>query len=431
MDITLRILSAIRTSLRQLITPACISALLCLILNVSFAQLPPAPSPPELSEPLRAQTFKELTSPDYQTREAAEERLMNGDLDTARAIVEYVKRASPEGKVRAASVVEALMLRFLRTQADEKTAELQDLMLKMRLASPEMIGVAFDEFAMLHQTLIARACIRSLLRNNAVIKFEKSLQRIPGLGDGILSDYVQLIYLGSNFTGTKEDLWQISLLLQMSDTRFGTSRGIYHVGDCPIPIRRLEELAAGINGAFVVHRGPAHLGIAGPPTSRFGGSEDWKIINVQPATAAKYAGLQREDAIVRLDGELVGTFDSFTRDLEAYQPADVITLDVIRADTPKKTLTLELSEGQPLGINLDRDFKRFPLIKSVDENSAADEAGLDDMYRIYHVNGRPVFDIRDVEIEISRASGQKAMPLTVRKLEPVKVQLRGWVGEYR
>ncbi|WP_339612595.1 PDZ domain-containing protein [uncultured Rubinisphaera sp.] len=395
--------------------------------SIATAEFPPAPALQELTSEFRQQALNKLDADDYRMRTEAQQILEQGGLETAQALPKYVSTASIEGKVRAEKVLEQITLKLVQTQADEQIEKIQQVTQDFRQADFDLFGPRLDEFQTTYSTLLERASVRRLIRLNAVINFAKANKPIDGISNNIFAiDLPETIFIGDDFTGQEKDLHHFSSILRSSELLLGNGRGIYHIGDCPIPLERLRDLAAGVPGVAVEHRSSAKMGISGSINE-----PDWKIQSVQPGTSAKYAGLQVNDTIVRLDGNLVGNFRSFTVDLEPYQPGDRLTLDIQRDSTKPKIVELELDEKKQFGIEIDADFKRFVLIKSVAKDSAAERAGLSSMYRIDRVNGLPLFRPEDYAHLMTLIQDEETIKLTVRPLEAVEVQMRGWVGPYR
>lgn len=400
--------------------------------SIATAELPPAPALQELTSEFRQQALNKLDADDYRMRTEAQQILEQGGLETAQALPEYVSKASIEGKVRAEKVLEQITLKLVQTQADAEIDKVQQVTQDFRQADFDLFGPRLDEFQTTYSTLLERASVRRLIRLNAVIDFEKANKPIDGISNTQFAiDLPSVIYIGDDFTGQEKDLHHFSSILRSSELLLGNGRGIYHIGDCPIPLERLRDLAAGVPGVAVEHRSSAKMGITGQVSPLYSEEADWKITAVHPGTSAKYSGLQVQDTIVRLDGNLVGDFRSFTVDLEPYQPGDRLTLDIQRDSAKPKIVELELDEKKQFGIEIDADFKRFVLIKSVAKDSAAERAGLSSMYRIDRVNGLPLFRPEDYAHLMTLIQDEETIKLTVRPLEAVEVQMRGWVGPYR
>ncbi|MCG6157980.1 PDZ domain-containing protein [Rubinisphaera margarita] len=412
--------------------------LLGLVLTLSgpvmaIGKTPPPASSPELSESLRKTALESLDAPEFVRRDAAQKLLEQGGLQTAEMLPGYVQAASLEGRIRAVQIIEQIALRMLRSQADNKYEQLIPIMDEMRLVGEAVIGSRLEEFRSIHSRLIESANIRALIRLNAIVDFETSMETIPGLSQRFNTEFMVRIYLGDDFAGTEDDLRHISDLLLLGEQQFGNSRGVYHIGDCPIPLKTLQELVAGMPGVQVVHRGPARIGIMSSNSSLNNGNENWHIQSVQNGSSAKYAGLQINDVIVRLDGRNVGGFDSFVTALEAYEPNQTAELHVQRNFVEPEKITLTLGEDLKTGLEVDEDFQRFVLIRSVEADSPADKAGLSNMYRIDRVENQPMFNLADYELAMDRLRQNNVQNITlhVRRLEEVPVLLRGWVGPYR
>ncbi len=87
------------------------------------------------------------------------------------------------------------------------------------------------------------------------------------------------------------------------------------------------------------------------------------VTEVQPDSPAEAAGLQVDDVITAVDGDVVDAKRDLRERLYAYEPGDTVTLDVLReGETLSLEATLEAGEmrfnfdGQPFGFNGELPF---------------------------------------------------------------------------
>ncbi|MCA8988601.1 MAG: PDZ domain-containing protein [Planctomycetaceae bacterium] len=402
--------------------------------QVAWGKVPPAPTRAELTEALVQKNWTLLDDDQVAVRNQAQQILSKGGLETARFIAENHPQASYEVRMRGVQIFKEIMLESLQNQEADLTAALEELMQQMRLQDEELAGPEFDDFEIVHQVLLDSVSYRRLIRLKAGVEFREMTRGVPGITNARFTVSVpNNIFLGKDFEGTEEDLPHLLRALRLGESSFGESRGLFHIGDCPIPLQALQDLGAGMPGVTIDHRGPARIGIS-TRRQAFGNDDtDWAIDTVQPGTSARYAGLQSNDRIVRINGKNVGSFDSFTTALEDYKPGDVVTLDVLRNFAEPKDLILTLDENGKIGMEVDKDFERFTLIKSVEPESVAGKAELSNQYRIDRVDGRTV-DADGVDyysLYMSQKMPGDRVLITVRKFEQVELELRAWVGTYR
>lgn len=426
--------------LRQGIVCCLLGAILCCradALSATQRKLPPPPGVPEVTTTLRREMLRELTNDDFHARERASNVLRQGSVDTIESLKQYVAgqeewAATTEGKVRALQISQDVYLRLLRWQLDDDALRVRGLIDEIRLADDALLGPRLDTFHVTHSALMERASIRSLVRLNAVMEFRKVPRYFPGISKQDFSTELPFhVFIGEDWLGEEKDLRHVELLLLLGESQFGNSRALYRIQGCPIPLEAFQDLAAGLPGVFVEERSRARLGIAAN-NPQFGDFLDWEVTQIHPGSSAAHAGLRTKDRIVRLEGEIIKTFRDLTVKLEAYKPADIVTLDVLRDQSVAREVSMQVPASlEEMGLKLDNNFQRFTIIQSVEKDSEAERLGLNHLLRIDRLNGQPVNGPDNFLLYYTRLKPGETMVLTVREFEQVPVTLRGWVGPYR
>jgi S1-C subfamily serine protease len=54
------------------------------------------------------------------------------------------------------------------------------------------------------------------------------------------------------------------------------------------------------------------------------------VLNVEPGSAAADAGIREEDIVIAVEGEPVGSSEELTVAVDAHDPGDTITVEVVR-----------------------------------------------------------------------------------------------------
>ncbi|MDX1992078.1 MAG: PDZ domain-containing protein [bacterium] len=145
--------------------------------------------------------------------------------------------------------------------------------------------------------------------------------------------------------------------------------------------------------------GGAFLGVV------IGETEDGVIVNeVTPDGPAAQAGIQRQDIILSFNGEPV-TAETLVAAIEASAPGDIVTVEVQRGE---ETVSLEVTLGQrPADLSApgrefdfslqlgDAEIQYLPeegvlVVRTLGEDSALAEAGLQEGDRITAINGEPI-----------------------------------------
>ncbi len=395
------------------------------------AQLPPAPYLPEIGKELREKALSDLESDNYFVRQSAQKLLSQGGAETVNEMLSFFKQASTEAKVRGLQVVLQINLELLRKQMDDQALEVSETIDEIRLIDNDLLGHRLDEFNTIHYSQHERAAARALTRLNAMIEYNSAMRRYPGINsEGFTVEIPQNIFIGSNWSGTNDDLRHIAVLLKYGGSSVGR-RFLYRIKGCPIPLSYLQDLAAGLPGVGTGERSRARLGIS-TSLGGFQTTKGWTIGSVLPGSAMALAGVQQGETVVRTETVVINTFDDLVKSLDPYEPGDRVKFDIFNNKTPSKEIELTVPEKmEKLGIEIDDKFENFALIKSVKKDSVAAQAKLTNLYCIDRVNDIPIFNARRFQLVMAEFSPGDEIILTVRPLRRVTVRLRGWVGAYR
>jgi len=394
--------------------------------------LPPAPALPEVTPAARARALQELEADEYVQRQRAMRLLQQGSVETVRELPDFVKQAGPEGKVRAVEIAQQIYLKLLRLQFDDEALETREHLDALRLLDNGLLGPRIETFESTHGGLMERASVRAMVRLNAVLEFRKVNRSFPGISrQTFAAELPYHIFIGEDWQGQPSDMRHVELLLLLGEQQFGNTRAVYRIQGCPVSLKEFQDLAAGLPGIFVEERSRARLGI-GANNPAFLENASWEVTQIHPGSAAAHAGIRLKDIVVRLNGSIVNTFRDLTKDLEAFGPRDEITLDLLRMEAPVENLETVVPESwEDFGLQIDAQFERFPIVKSVRKDSPAAQLGLTEMTRLDRLNGQPLDSPHHFRLYQTRLKPGDKMLLSVRKLERIPVTLRGWVGPYR
>jgi regulator of sigma E protease len=143
-------------------------------------------------------------------------------------------------------------------------------------------------------------------------------------------------------------------------------------------------------------------------TRSIGISPAWTpmVADVVPGSPAALSRLQKNDMILRVNGNTVYGFSQIEEAAEKGSGADLM-LDVDRSG---KTVTLAL---KPAG----------PLVKAVTAPSPASEAGLKPNDRVVEVNGSPVYGPSAVSRAVTASNGKPIAMVLLRGTERVSVTI--------
>lgn len=399
--------------------------------NYVDAKIPPAPSRPSLTSETQQSAITDLDADDYHTRHSASRLLEQGGEATVGTLLTQLKDLGPEGRIRALQVAQRIFLSALAHQDDEAAFAIRQQLDEMRLVDNELLGSRADTFNLIHQRAMERAAVRKLLRANMVIEFRQANRSFPGLAKrDVTSELPERFFMGENWQGDEDDLQLIEFLLLLGEQQLGNQRAIYRIQGCPVSLETLQDMAAGLQ-VSVEERGKARLGV-GARSPMFVENPPWEVTEVAAGSAAAHAGLVVGDTIVRLNEKPLNTFHELTERLEVFEPADEVSLDILSQDAEIKVVTMERPYTlEELGVTIDAEFLRFPIIKEVAEKSKAAEIGLSEMYRIDRVNGQAVNSPSNFLLVYTRQPEGKPITLELRQIKRLPVMLRGWVGPYR
>jgi len=399
--------------------------------GMEAGKLPPAPSRPELTETRRNAAIDALDSEVYAERKQANDLLQLGGVDTVRSLREQIDDLDAEGRIRALGVAQHIYLSALSHQNDDDAAAIRDLINELRLADNQLLGSRVDMFDTIHRWAIERASVRKLIRLNMVIEFQQANRAFPGLAKrDITSELPQRLFIGDNWQGDEDDLRHIEFLLLLGEQQLGSQRAIYRIDGCPIPLSKLQDMAAGLQ-VQVAERGRARLGVGARP-QLFVDNPPWEVTEVSPGSAAAHAGIEVGDTIVRLNSESLNTFEELISRLEHFEPADVVTIDVISRDAMPVAVTFDKPLAlDEIGVTIDNEFERFTIIGDVQKDSQAAEAGFSEMLRVDRINGQAVNGPHNFRLIYTMQNPEKPVTLEMRKIKRLPVTLRSWVGAYR
>jgi S1-C subfamily serine protease len=60
------------------------------------------------------------------------------------------------------------------------------------------------------------------------------------------------------------------------------------------------------------------------------------VLNVEPGSAAAAAGLEEEDVVIAVEGEPVGSSEELVVAVDAHDPGDTITVEVVRGGSSQE-----------------------------------------------------------------------------------------------
>ena len=215
-----------------------------------------------------------------------------------------------------------------------------------------------------------------------------------------------------------------------------------------IPSRMAKPVMEALVASGKVTRGYLGIGLE-PMTAELAQHFRWSdpskgilIAEVQPKTPAAGAGLQDGDIIVGLNGETVREVNQFRNTIALTKPGTKVTLDIVRSGKPQ-TLTVTLAElpgsrerpaakpdanpATELGFDVQNvtpeladklelpDSAHGAVVTSVQPDSAADNAGLEQGDLIVAINRRPVHDTGDLNKAASHLRAGDSVLLRVQR----------------
>jgi S1-C subfamily serine protease len=268
--------------------------------------------------------------------------------------------------------------------------------------------------------------------------------RATGVGDGTYEDFLQTdapINQGNSggaLVNTKGELVGInSQIISMSEGNIGIGFAIpanmaRHVMDALRSDGKVRRAQLGVTVQQVTSEMAASLGLKEP-----GGAI---ISSIEPGSAAERGGLKRGDVITSFNGARVADTNSLRNRVAATGPGSKATLVVVR-DGEERTLTVPLDEveagevargGEPsadpaaLGIavapvtpelaaraGLPKDARGL-VVRNVDPEGRAAEAGIRSGDLIQEVNRRPVESIDELRSAVKTAGERPVLMLITR-----------------
>jgi S1-C subfamily serine protease len=66
------------------------------------------------------------------------------------------------------------------------------------------------------------------------------------------------------------------------------------------------------------------------------------VVNVEPGSAAAEAGIREQDVVIAVEGKPVGSSEELVVAVDAYDPGDTLTIEVVRGGGPSQELEVTL-----------------------------------------------------------------------------------------
>jgi serine protease Do len=155
------------------------------------------------------------------------------------------------------------------------------------------------------------------------------------------------------------------------------------------------------------------------------------ISKVSPDSAADRAGLKRGDVIESFNGQAVTDFNSLRNHVAETQPGTNATVGIVR-DGAEKTISVKLDEAEvgarssrsgdepastdkgALGIGVERNEKGL-VVTTVNPDSRAADAGLQEGDVILEVNRQPVKTVDELRAAVRKTTDRPALLLVERE----------------
>jgi hypothetical protein len=332
---------------RRTVSPVvCLTSLVCLtaISARCSAAGDTATAPAGSAEPVSASVAlkdvaRSLESPAFAVREAASERLANGQGPAVPLMLGVAKDGNLEAAVRAVGILEAIYV-SAEAKGDPAAVDAAEFALDelTRVGRPSVADRA-DVVLESHYDIRERRAVAAIERFHGVAKFGP-----PGeLGNGWNARFNQippaidragdsskeraeltLVIIGPKWTGGDEGLKQVARLKRLT----GPLHKLYRIQGCPATDEGIARLRSAIPGLEIEVRGAAKLGItyAGAP-----GSDRGCIIqDVQEGESAANAGLRPQDRIIRFGGHEIDDFYVLVDLLRSYKPGETVETWIVR-----------------------------------------------------------------------------------------------------
>jgi hypothetical protein len=282
-----------------------------------------------------------LESPSFAVREAASERLTNGQSPAVPLMLGVAKDGNLEAAVRAVGILEAIYI-SAEAKGDPAAVDAAELALEelTRVGRPSVADRA-DVVIESHYDIrehravavieqfhgVAKYGPANELANGWNARFNQIPPAIDRSGDSSKEKAeLNVVIIGPKWTGGDEGLKQIARLTRLT----GQVHKLYRIQGCPVTDEGIARLRAALPGLEIEVRGAAKLGItyAGAP-----GSDRGCIIQeVQEGESAANAGLHPQDRIVRFGNHEIDGFYSLVDLLRSYKPGQTVETWIVRED---------------------------------------------------------------------------------------------------
>jgi hypothetical protein len=280
-----------------------------------------------------------LESPAFVVREAATERLANGEGAAVPVMLGVAKDGNLEAAVRAVGILEAI---YVSAEAKNDPAAIDAAEFALdeltRVGRPSVADRA-DVVLESHYDIRERRAVAAIERFHGVAKYGPASElannwnprfnQIPPAvdraGDSAKEKAeLTLVILGPKWTGGDEGLKQVARLKRL----IGPLHKLYRIQGCPVSDEGIARLRAAIPGLDVEVRGAAKLGIMS--TGSPGSEKGCTIQDVQEGESAANAGMHPQDRIIRFGGHEIDDFYALVDLLRNYKPGQTVETWVVR-----------------------------------------------------------------------------------------------------
>ena len=285
----------------------------------------------------------DLCSKEFATRQQAEQRLLAHGALAFEPLIDTLERVPEEAGLRILSILEQLWLLTPEPQADALERQLESLRLTFGPYQPQVARVLLAH----HQLREVRA-LRALRRLNAVVEmtFDENAYDLLGQLEQPIEmppERIAQIILPRSWKGTTADLWQFKRLAHV--------RGlpVYVVRGNGIGESDKQEMQVGFPDIQLNERAEVFIGVVGLQIAMNRGCQ---VDKIQPDSPAQIAGIQPDDLILSVDGQLIQNFQGLVESLKTkrgYQPIELL----VQRYSEEHPLTLTV-------IGLPWEMRRFP-----------------------------------------------------------------------
>lgn len=288
-----------------------------------WAEEPPAPELPVLSEDVATRGIMELNSNDFSARESATEALRSISLDSVDELAAHVSGEDLEFGLRAIEILESLYIRALKLDDTDRAIAIYEKLQMLRDDPRSAVSQRVVRIDHVFERQHEKSALVRLSQLGALIGPYSDGLRQNRTRNRLEQTATYSVVLGKKWTGGEAGL---ELMSEVDGIRM-----IYIIDGANLPPGGREFLQMSMPRVHIDTRSPARLGVS----NRVGWANDACVISeVSANSAAAEAGMRPGDNVIKFGPDPIASFNDLVDAIKKYAPGEEVDALVIRDQQP-------------------------------------------------------------------------------------------------